>query len=181
MRVMLHKNNQIKIMLSAVEICDYFGSFDEIRYDNPKARAVLGNLLLEASKDSSFLYDSKKLTIKVIPEEKGGCTIYFTALQKPKRLKRLKGHYIFEFSCCEDMLTACEKLSNHTPSLAFSLYERDGAYRLITETGDLKASVFALLCEFSLRFYQNLLEKQKTQEYWHQICRNTPAKTICGL
>ena len=91
-------NREILVTLSAVEICDYFGSFEDLRYDNKNAKAALGNILKQALYETDFNLSGERLFIKVRPNSNGGCTIRFTVSPRNKRtLHHKKRTYIYEF------------------------------------------------------------------------------------
>lgn len=172
--------SQIKITLSAVEICDYFGSFEDLRYDNAKARTALGNILLKAMGETDFSLSGERLYIKVVPTENGGCTICFLVSdRKKRRMHRSHRFYIYEFSKCEDLLITCEQIKNlsHT-DIPLSLYENDGKYRLFIPKNSVCRAVLALGPEFAERILSSDSDFEKTKEHWHCICANTPISKI---
>lgn len=180
MRIIERQKSRLKISLSHTEIVDYFGSICDIRYDNPKARAVLGNLLISMT-DDSFLKNSKKLTIKVFPEARGGCTIYFIASPKAQRYRRVDSTYILEFSGCEELLAACDQLRQRDATLPCSIYENGGRYRLMLCSEFFTQKIMYIALEYAERLFFSIKEKEKTREHWQTICQNTPVKTVCGL
>ncbi len=173
-----NKEKQLKITLSAVEICDYFGSFQDIRYDNKKARAALGSILLNAMDSSDFRLRGNRLVIKVFPTQSGGCTIYFI-LEDKKRFFRTEKCYIYEFSNCEDMLLTCEQIKKlSTRETPVSIYSLGGIFRLIIEGKYMCKAIFMLGPEYSTKVIAKNTEAHKTKEHWHKICDNTPVSNI---
>ena len=169
---------QIKITLSAVEICDWFGSFKDIRYDNKKSRAALGALLLAAMDSSDFKLTRDRLFIKVLPTESGGCDIFFT-LGNIKRLYRIAHNYIYEFACCDDMLSACSQLRlNGAKNATICIFHKGGKYRILLDESRLCKNAKRILAEYSVCCYKDDIIKNKTQEYWQKICENTPVKKL---
>ncbi len=178
MHIDAKKERQLKITLSAVEICDYFGSFKDICYSNKKARAALGSILLNAMDASDFKLEGKRLVIKVFPTSSGGCTIYFI-LRDKKRFYRTEKCYIYEFSDCEDMLLACEQIEKLSkPNTPVSLYSHNGIFRLIIDGKYMCKTIFMLGPEYSTKVIAKSIETQKTKEHWHKICVNTPVNEI---
>lgn len=176
MRVSVCQSRLLKIHLSAVEIVRYFGSYDDICYDNPFARTVLGYLMKTATDGDEFLKGAKRLTIKVFPEEDGGCAIHYIASPKLKRYHRAKGEIMLEFSCCENLLRFCERIYTEHGDAPCSLFSLMGRYRMIVE--DIPTETAA---EYAEEIYRSSAEKQKTREHWQTVCQNTPVKTVCGL
>ena len=177
MRVSVCQNRLLKIHLSAVEIFDYFGSYDDIRYDNPLARSVLGRLLCTAADGMVFLKDAKRLTIKVFPEEKGGCAIHYIASPKIKRYRRASEGFLLEFSSCENLLRFCERILSLGANPPCSVFRSDFRYRMIIDGVCSKETA----AEYADCIFRSFSEKQKTREHWQRVCQNTPVKTICGL
>lgn len=171
------KGRQLKITLTAAEICDYFGSFREIRYDNPRSRAALGNILLRAMEDTDFALSADKLSIKVYPTISGGCDIYFI-LGRAKRLSRSDFPYIYEFENCEEMLAFCEQIKRLTDEILLSIYESDGHYRVIIDSRDMSKRILKLGTEFAAAIIHKRFNATKTKEHWRKICDNTPVKKI---
>lgn len=163
------EENRLKITLSAIEIYDYFGSFKDIRYDNPRARSALGNLLLRATDSRRFLKGRRRLYIKVFPTKGGGCVIYFTAEGRANCKNA-----VLHFCSCEALLSGCEQIAKENGDTAAELYELNGSYRLI-----LPARA-ALGGEWTDGCYTSDFEYEKTKEHWHKICDNTPLRKICG-
>lgn len=169
---------QLKITLSAAEICDWFGSFKDIRYDNKRARAALGEILLTAMRSSDFTLTNDRLFIKVFPTDSGGCNIFFL-LGKSRRLHRVTHNYIYEFESCDDMLSACNQLAlNGAKNTPVCIFHRGGRYRMLLDESRICKSAKQILAEYSARFYKDIIIKNKTQEYWQKICENTPVKEI---
>ena len=164
------EENRLKITLSAVEIYDYFGSFKEIRYDNPRARTALGALLRRATDSRRFLYGRRRLYIKVLPTKGGGCVIYFVTEGHKKDAPA-----VLQFSGCGELLSACEKISKNFADTVAALYESGGRYRLLLPQGVCTAAL-----EFVEGCYFSDFEREKTKEHWHKICDNTPLYVICG-
>lgn len=169
---------QLKITLSAVEVCDWFGSFNDIRYDSQKGRRALSAILLTAMESSDFRLNKERLFIKVFPTETGGCDIFFT-LAHAKRLHRTERCYIYEFACCEDMLSALEEVMSSThKDTPVSVYGNKGKYRIFLNAGQLSKKVALMLAEYASLVHKSPLIKEKTQEYWQKICESTPVNKI---
>ncbi len=172
-----NRQRQLKITLSATEICDYFGSFDEIRYDNARARAALGDILLRAMEGSDFRLCSDKLSIKVYPTRSGGCNIYFI-LGTRRRLTRTDNSYIYEFDCCEDMLSACEQIKRIKKDITLSIYRLDKRYRVIIEGRQMSRLLLKIGTEYAKQILHSRFDASKTKEHWHSVCDNTPVNRI---
>lgn len=173
----------LKITLSAVEICDYFGSFEELRYDNENARAALGCILKQAVCETDFSLSGERLFIKVRPTEQGGCTICFTVTERKKRkLRPSYRTYIYEFCGCENMLLACEQIKrlSHTDT-PLCIYRRGDTYRLLIEEKHVNRAILALGPEFSQRVLTTHKDSEKTKEHWCAVCTNTPVSKIIGF
>ena len=172
--------HELLVTLSAVEICDYFGSFQELRYDNKESKTALGNILRQALCETDFNLSGERLFIKVRPRDDGGCTICFKITRKKGRtLYRTLCTYIYEFYKAEDMLLMCEQIKLHTKDNTFvSIYTKDGAYRLLIKEENINRAVLALGYEYCDRFYKDATETEKTKEHWHNICTNAPISKI---
>ncbi len=171
------KGRQLKITLTATEICDYFGSFKEIRYDNARSRAALGSILLRAMENSDFSLSADRLSIKVYPTHSGGCDIYFI-LGGGRRLLRSDYPYIYEFENCEDMLSFCEQIKRIKDDMLLSIYRNEGLYRIIIDSRDMSRRLLKLGTEFAVSIIHKRFSLAKTKEHWHKICGNTPVKQI---
>ncbi len=179
MLVDLKRGKQLKITLSAVEICDYFGSFEEMRYDNEKTKAALGNILLRATDSTGFVLSGKRLFIKVFPTAAGGCTIYFTVAGDKKRYRRIIRSYIYEFENCENMLLVCEQIKLLSrQNTEISIYSNGDLYRIIISENVVCRALLALGPEYADRVLTDSYETEKTKEHWRALCVNTPVDQI---
>lgn len=161
--------NRLKITLSAIEICDYFGSFKDIRYDNPRARSALGDILLQATDSKHFLSGKERLYIRVFPTRSGGCIIYFLAEGHTK-----DEYAVLQFACTDDMLSACKQLSLKKKNTVVEIYESGGLYRIIMPA----AHAAGIEAEFAEMHFSEASEREKTREHWHKICDGTPVDKI---
>lgn len=170
------RNRQLRITLSAAEICDYFGSYKNIRPDSVQARAAMGSILKTASAGTGLNFGGEKLTVRVFPSASGGCTICFTPdFEKTE-------YAFFEFADCEDMLLACEQLCRQTnKNMRISIFQKDGKYRIITN-GKIPDGAFMLLsAEYAEKTLKSREDAEKTKEYWHCVCANTPIGQIINF
>ena len=166
---------QLKITLSATEIYDYFGTYKDIRYDNENSRAALGAILKKGIEETGYALSSGKLSIKVLPTDTGGCSIYFT-LCVGKKLKKARKDYIYEFKSCEDMLSACEQIKLHLKGTRLSIYRQADAYRIITS--DMCRTLMRIGTEYAFSVIHGKHEAEKTKEHWQKLCNNTPVEKI---
>ncbi|MBE6766162.1 MAG: adaptor protein MecA [Clostridia bacterium] len=177
MQIVSNTHRQLKITLSAIEICDYFGTFKDIRYDNARSRAALGDILRQGIEATDFRLDSGRLSIKVYPTQSGGCNIYFT-IGTARRLKKTDKAYIYEFSSCEDMLSACEQIKLHIGNIPLSLYYNHKTYRAIISGDYLSRRMMRIGSEYAEKIISERYEAEKTREHWRKICDNTPIGKI---
>lgn len=165
---------ELKISLSAVEICDLFGNISKIHSANNRSRAVLYALLLRAMEVSDFKPSEKKLFIRVHPTVSGGCDILFV----PARTKG-NNEYIFEYHNCEAFLSACEQLCLcDRRSTCVSVYRKDLHYRMLVNKKSLCRTTARLLSEYAQKVYESILLSEKTKEHWVSVCNNTTVGEI---
>ena len=173
-------NRELLVTLSAVEICDYFGSFEDLRYANKNAKAALGSILKQALCETDFNLSGERLFIKVRQRSDGGCTIRFTITPRKRRtLHHKKRIYIYEFLSCEDLLLTCEQIKKHgSDKTRVDLFRNGNVYRLLINEEYINRSVLALGYEYCDGIYKDDTLVEKTKEYWQTICTNTPINKI---
>lgn len=175
MTIHLEEPWRLRVTLSAKELLDYQLTLDDLDYNCPETRRVLGLLIQTAAEQTNFNIDQGKLLIEVFPGQTGGCTIYFTKLgmpyKKPRRLKVKKSTpavvpYIFEFATSGDMLSAVEQLymQNEFRNLESKLYLLNGKYRLVIYP-DTNENFTVVLGEFAEAVYRKGLTAAYTTEY----------------
>ncbi len=170
------RNRQLRITLSAAEICDYFGSYKNIRPDSAHARAAMSSILKTASAGAGISFGGEKLTVRIFPAASGGCTICFTAdFDKTE-------YAVYEFADCEDMLLACEQLCRLTnQNMRLSIFQKDGKYRIMADK-EIPAYTFSLIsAEYAEKTLKSQKDAEKTKEHWHCICVNTPIDQIINF
>lgn len=174
---------ELIVTLSAVEICDYFGSFEELRYDNKDAKAALGSILRQAIYKTDFNLSGERLYIKVHPNLDGGCTICFSVSRRKKRILRPVSHtYIYEFIGCEHLLLMCEQIKKHSRSdTVVSVYRNGDTYRLLMRQEDINRQILAFGPEYCDCIYKNAVETEKTKEHWQKVCANAPINRIINF
>ncbi|HHW45722.1 MAG TPA: adaptor protein MecA [Clostridiales bacterium] len=188
MTIHLEEPWRLRVTLSAKELLDYQLTFDDLDYNCPETRKILGLLIQAAAEQTNFNIDQGKLLIEVFPGQAGGCTIYFTKIGTPcKKQRRLKIKkstpsvvpYIFEFASSGDMLSAVEQLymRNEFRDLKSKLYLLDGKYRLIIYP-DTDENFTVVLGEFAEAVYRKNIATAYTTEYGKLLAGDNAIKKI---
>lgn len=188
MTIHLEEPWRLRVTLSAKELLDYQLTFDDLDYNCPETRKVLGLLIQAAAEETNFKIDPGRLLIEVFPGLAGGCTIYFTKLEvstkKHRRLKIKKSSrsavpYIFEFASSGDMLSAVEQLyiRNEFRELKSKLYLLDDKYRLMIYP-NTDENFTVVLGEFAQAVYRKSSVTAYTSEYGKLITGDNAIKKI---
>ena len=84
MRIEAHDDYRIAVELSDEDMDELEITYEDLDYSNIETRRVLWTILDEARQAlGKEINLSEKMLIEAVPSGKGGCTIYFTVLQKP--------------------------------------------------------------------------------------------------
>jgi len=190
MNIMVEDSGQLIIALNCNDLNSLNVTYSELNYDNPEIRVILRQLMMEAAKETGFVFKPGKLMIEAFPAPNMGCVLYFTVLSekkehKPRKLKRLSGNlcpYIFEFEDAEDMLSALEQLyyrySNDCPKN--SLYLVGKKYRLLLYVEANNKQAPMLMGEYASKVYKSATELAYTTEYGSPIATDNAVAKIGG-
>ena len=110
---------KIKIMLTKDDLSSLHLTCETIDYDTTETRRAFWSILDEAKKRTGFDAAKEKVYVQLYPARNGGCEMYVTKLSQKDEdppLTFCKEVPIFEktlyaFTCLEDMLAACARLS----------------------------------------------------------------------
>ncbi|MBO5935617.1 MAG: adaptor protein MecA [Clostridia bacterium] len=157
MKIKAQTDNRICIELTHEDMLELDITYDELDYSNIETRRVLWTLLdearLELGRNISL---TQKMLIEAIPDNNGGCRIYFTVTDEQNNKKNSR--QIVKHGCAK---TVCQSSDiNHISELAKVLFSAghrikselftDGAnYRLvISPDSAMQSNIDATVCEF---------------------------------
>ena len=157
MKIKAQTDNRICIELTHEDMIELDITYEELDYSNIETRRVLWTLLDEARlKLGRNISLTQKMLIEAIPDDNGGCTIYFTVTDESANKKNSR--QIIKHGCAK---TVCQSANiNNIGELAKVLFSSghrikselftDGsAYRLvISPDSALQSSIDDTVCEF---------------------------------
>ena len=186
MTIEMSSNDTLKVILDRNDMRRLNITFEELDYENQATRSILKELLTDAGRLAGFSSKCTRMLIEVFPAPDGGCLLYFTKLSASRQtLSSVSGlkikkeaspavqQHIFEFACCDDLLTGTDFILRqkiYEPPARSSLYERDSAYRLVLGWDLAKRDAQSLLCEFARYVGQGAHAAAETAEHWRLVC-----------
>ena len=157
MNIIARAENVICIELTHDDMVELDITYEELDYTNIETRRVLWTLLDEARHElGKDIRLTQKMLIEAVPDNKGGCTIFFTVSDEPegrngkKQLVKVRNVKIICQSDNIDHIGALAKLLSEGEKIAKSELFTDGnAYRLIIypETSRFK-KIESVICEY---------------------------------
>lgn len=133
MNIQLLDSCRLKIYLEKQDLQTMDITFEQLNYDSPPTKQMIGDLLDAAKIQTGFDADNKKLFIEAFQTLSGGCTLYFTVLgndETPVQTPQ-KGVCVMEFEQLEDAARALGALKNPRAFYQSKLYAFQKVYRLV--------------------------------------------------
>lgn len=167
--------HKLRIVLSETEMCNLFGDYDAIDYNNPKARKSLNNLINKTFPNTDFFRNAAKLIIEVHPH-RGGCAIdLIKSIEKARRLYPAK---LCGIHCknAEDLIKNAETIIRQAPESAENsmLYKTEDGYELVLRLARKKAEQLA----HRMQLTADPTRLAAIQEYEPVICKSAALKRI---
>lgn len=186
MEIQLISSDQLKISLTEMDLEKLGVTYDSLDYSDPQTKKAILSLLMQAKKTTGFDPHHAKLYVEVYPEDEGGCTLFFTSVQKKPASHRSTdacpcGPVIFEFSNLDILVDASCKLFcqyGHRIYKSF-LYRLDESYRLIIYPLDSVDNVtVGFLCEYGRMVGEGELLAAFVAEHGQCIIRDNAIDTL---
>ena len=157
MKIKAQTDNRICIELTNEDMVELDITYEELDYSNIETRRVLWTLLDEARHElGRNIRLTQKMLIEAVPDDSGGCTIYFTVTDEPYG-KNGKKHLVKH--CCAKTICQSADIDNigELARVLFSagntlkseLYTDGEKYRLVINP-DLSqhGNIDATICEY---------------------------------
>ncbi|MBQ8209764.1 MAG: adaptor protein MecA [Clostridia bacterium] len=150
-------DNRICVKLTSQDMMELDITYEELDYSNIETRRVLWTLLDEARhKLGRNIHLTQKMIVEAVPDNDGGCTIYFTvndeknAKNGKKQLVKLTGTRIICSSDNIDNMGELAKVLSANGKITKSELFTDGsAYRMIIRPDiSISDSIESVVCEF---------------------------------
>lgn len=150
-------DNRICIKLTREDMAELDITYEELDYSNIETRRVLWTLLDEARHElGKNIYLTQKMLIEAVPDNEGGCTIYFTVTDEKsakngkKQLVKLTGARIICSSDNIDNMGELAKVLSMCGKISKSELFTDGSrYRMIIRPDlSISESIESVVCEF---------------------------------
>ena len=173
MNITVQAENTICIELTKQDMTELDITYEELDYSNIETRRVLWTLLDEAKHTlGREIRLTQKMLIEAVPDENGGCRIYFSVADEPcgktgkKQLVKVSGIKTVCQTADIDNIGALSKILQKNEYVSKSELYTDGEkYRLIvcqkpSFSGDLTDVIreFCEICDTSVVYY--------TSEHW---------------
>lgn len=150
-------DNRICVKLTSQDMIELDITYDELDYSNIETRRVLWTLLDEARhKLGKNIHLTQKMIVEAVPDNDGGCTIYFTVnddkslKNSKKQLVKLTGTRIVCYSDKIENMGELAKVLSVDGKISKSELFTDGTgYRMILRPDiSIADSIEAVVCEF---------------------------------
>lgn len=178
MRIEAHDDFRIAVELSDEDMDELQITYEDLDYSNIETRRVLWTILDEARQTlGKEINLSEKMLIEAVPSNKGGCTIYFTVLQKSSEkhtsrllIKQEFAPVICEFSDINGVIDLSRQLIGKINNAKSELYGKNDVYRLLVfpETSQQKR-IEAVVCEYGELKDSSPSIVSLTREYWKKL------------
>lgn len=187
MNVTVRNEYRVEAVLTSDELKEYGITYEEIDYKNIETRRVLWTVLDKIRQRYGVNVSlAGKLLIEVIRESGNSVRLCFSSLpphgSDEKSVKQLVKTenlpLLAEFVCFEDVLSALMS-TEEMETEASVLYEKDGKYRMLFYcNADIKAVLYAILCEFSYVADASVAERARCEEHWNCIIPENAVKRL---
>lgn len=184
MIITLRNDYRIEAEFTKDELSEYGITYEELDYGKIETRRVLWHMLDDIKKKSGAdLGFSGKMLIEVMKENGEKYLFCFTRLSHGDDAKSIKQlvksenpPVCTEFADFEDMLKA---ISHMSFGKVCSLFEKDGKYRMLTETSTYEKAHFTdTLSEFGVCLSEPLRKKAECLEHWNCLIESDAVKVL---
>lgn len=157
MKIKAQTDNRICIELTNEDMVELDITYEELDYSNIETRRVLWTLLDEARHElGRNIRLTQKMLIEAVPNDKGGCTIYFTVTDEPygkNGKKHLVKHGCTKTVCqssdIDNIGVLARVLFAAGNTVKSELYTDGEKYRLVISPDlSLQENIEATICEF---------------------------------
>lgn len=184
MKINSPAEDKIIVDLTKQDMLELDITYEAMDYSTIETRRVIWTVLGEAGKHLGRELDpSRRMIIEASPKCEGGCTLTFTILDGRKRtaaqkhtLRKTDDGIICDFENLDDLFRAAEETGRTGFAVQSSLFELDGAYRLIL--GCSSDTVKSMLSEFCKIRNCNKLLLDFTNEHWRMIVSDNAIESL---
>lgn len=157
MKIKAQTDNRICIELTHEDMVELDITYEELDYSNIETRRVLWTLLDEARQElGKNIRLTQRMLIEAVPNDNGGCTIYFTVTDEPhgkngkKQLVKLGcTKTVCQASDIEDIGSLARVLFASGAIMKSELYTDGEKYRLVlSPDSSLGINIDATICEY---------------------------------
>lgn len=157
MKIKAQTDNRICVELTHEDMLELDITYDELDYSNIETRRVLWTLLDEARQElGKNISLTQKMLIEAIPDDNGGCTIYFTVTDEPhgrNGKKQLVKHGFPGVVCQSKDIDNVTALANvlkiSAENVKSELFTDGEKYRLIIRSDfAINRKLDAIVCEY---------------------------------
>ena len=173
MRVSTVNENRIDIHLSADELYDIFGGYDNIDYKKTDCRAKINCLISALVPDMFFPLDCEKILIEVRPSNPG-CTISIIKQYRENESKEKTVTFIYENS--NDLILSVELL-NELTCKASALYTKGKKYAVICRIKPFEIKKVIHIGEYCKIKYRQI-DAVIISEYWQPVCKENAVNKL---
>ena len=185
MKINSPAEDRIIVDLSEQDMLGLNITYEEMDYSTIETRRVIWTVLDEAGKALGREFDpSRRMIIEASPKRGGGYTLSFTMLDGRKLhgaqkqfLKKQEKNILCEFENADILMKATQCLKN-LGSVASSLYESDGKYRLILSGSEDMPKIRQSFSEFGISENCSELVCCFTKEHWNLLIRENAINKI---
>lgn len=167
------EGDKIKIVLSDVEVINYFGTYDELYSMTGSIKSAFRILLQKVLSSRGISFDEEML-VKIRAKKYSGCVIIISPLKNNN--KKTPKEYLYSFKNAEELTKGIEFLYNINPNIKSSLYKTENDYRLILFSKNYKP-YFLTLNEFSINYSESPYEIAATTEHGKLLISKNAVKT----
>ena len=135
MDIQILTGRKVKVTLTREDMSSLNITYDSLDELTAQTRLAVLKILAEAKRTACFQPKYNKLIVEAFPEEKGGCTLYITAIDDNDSVPKVSpaGPVVFHFSDIQLLIEAASKLFSQYCHRIYksSLYRIDDDYFLI--------------------------------------------------
>lgn len=157
MKIKAQTDNRICIELTHEDMVELDITYEELDYSNIETRRVLWTLLDEARQElGKNIRLTQRMLIEAVPNDNGGCTIYFTVTDEPygkngkKQLVKLGcTKIVCQSSDIDDIGALASVLFATGKIMKSELYTDGEKYRLVlSPDSSLCGNIETMICEY---------------------------------
>ena len=181
-------DNRICVKLTIQDMVELDITYEELDYSNIETRRVLWTLLDEARhKLGREICLSQKMIVEAVPDNDGGCTIFFTVnenkntKQSKKQLIKLAGSKIICGSVnIDNMINLAKVISSNGKISKSELFTDGTSYRMIIrQDSSVTENIESIICEFCDIYDAGTAAS--TYEHWKILASPDALGLLCSL